>query len=203
MKIKSLIIVCLAILGLASCSKNGSQTIKLDEFAAVKDNFGESFEGDRLMGTVFSIVPGDYTITWTVKDELPQMTQYKGEMKIKLKLNKKVEIIDEEKAKDSGKFPTFTLVDANGDKNIKNSSEWYIGKDPWGINSNNDLTMEFVEFLRSEPGTVKEITLTSLLVESSSKDYAQQITFITNEAKGLVLNVEDDEFYHRWLKIAE
>lgn len=203
MKIKSLIIVCLAILGLASCSKDGSQTIKLDEFAAVKDNFGKSFEGDRLMGTVFSIVPGDYTIKWSVKDELPQMTNYKGEMKIKLKLNKKVEIIDEERAKDSRNFPTFTLVDANGQKNTKNSSEWYIGKDPWGINNNDDLTMEFVEFLRSEPGTVKEITLTSLLLETTSKDYAQQITFITNEAKGLKLNVNDDEFYQKWLKIAE
>lgn len=63
--------------------------------------------------------------------------------------------------------------------------------------------MEFVEFLRSEPGTVKEITLTSLLLEASSKDYAQQITFIKNEAKGLELNVDDDEFYQKWLKIAE
>lgn len=203
MKIKSFIIACLAILGLVSCSEDGSQTIKLDEFAAVKDNFGKSFEGERLMGTVFSIVPGDYTINWSVKDELPQMTNYKGEMKIKLKLNKKVEIIDEERAKDSRNFPTFTLVDANGQKNTKNSSEWVIGKDPWGINNNNDLTMEFVEFLRSEPGTVKEITLTSLLLEASSKDYAQQITFIKNEAKGLELNVNDDEFYQKWLKIAE
>lgn len=203
MKIKSFIIACLAILGLVSCSKDGSQTIKLDEFVAAKDNFGRSFEGERLMGTVFSIVPGDYTIKWSVKDELPQMTNYKGEMKIKLKLNKKVEIIDEERAKDSRNFPTFTLVDANGQKNTKNSSEWVIGKDPWGINNNNDLTMEFVEFLRSEPGTVKEITLTSLLLEASSKDYAQQITFIKNEAKGLELNVDDDEFYQKWLKIAE
>lgn len=196
MKIKNLLFVLVAALFFVSCSKDGSRTIQLDEFSAIVTSDDDvSIEKCKKTSELFSLVPGEYTISWKVKDEAPQLTNYNATMVIKLKLNKKLSVKEEwiKKADNFG-APIFYFVDANGNKL---HGTWHVawqlipGED--GL-VNKDQFMDFVKFLQSEPGTEMDVTLGTMLVESSGG--AQDIADIKN-AKGIIMEVKEDDVFER------
>lgn len=196
MKIKSLICSLLAIVCLGSCAKDGSRTIQLDEFAAVELFYTHhTMDESKKVSELFSIVPGEYKISWKVKDELPQMTNYSGTMVLKLRLNKKLNVKDDFiKEANYVRCPTFAFVDADG-KKMNETDTWYLSMDGVTGHTNEDQFMDYVKFLQSEPGTEMELSLGSMLVECSGEHYAHHISDI-QKAKGLMLIIHqtDEEF---------
>lgn len=204
MKIKSILIALMTVIGLVSCSKDGSRTIQLDEFQAIET--GSEFTSiDKCKKTseIFSIVPGEYTISWTLLDELPMMDRYAGTFTVKLKLNKKLKVKETFiKELKTHWVPDLVFTDADGKKLGKASAlEWSVAMDVTNGYSesnciNKDQLMDFVKFLQSEPGTEMDIVFGTVLVESSDARFSQDVTDI-KKAKGVIMYATEDEWFFR------
>lgn len=190
MKIKSIFIALMAVLGLVSCSKDGSKTIQLDAFQAVEVD-SKNCDDVQKLSELFSIVPGEYTISWTLLDELPMLDHYAGTFTVKLKLNKKLKV-NENIIKEPENFNGIILVFTDADGNeIGFNCHWYVSWDARLSKTgwiNKDLFMDFVKFLQSEPGTEMDVTFGTMLGESSDARYKQDLTAI-QKAKGVKLKV--------------
>lgn len=194
MKIKSIFIALMAVLGLVSCSKDGSKTIQLDAFQAVEvDPASESNADDvQKLSELFSIVPGEYTISWTLVEEVPTLDNYAGTFTVKLKLNKKLKVNDKFiKEPENALSPTLVFTDADGNEI---SPYWSplrdVKNDDW---ISKDQHMDFVKFLQSEPGTEMDVTFGRLLAEHSDARSSQDLTDI-QKAKGVKLKVYESFF---------
>lgn len=191
MKIKIFSFMLLVALSFVSCSKDGSRTIQLDECVPYSlHNLDECKKTSEL----FSIVPGEYTITWKVRDELPQMTNLDGTMVIRLRLNKKLSVKEEWIKKcNSDDLPHFMMVDADG--KILEGVNWGFAFE-WGKENftNKDQFMDVVKFLQSEPGTEMDVPLGSALVQCSGEKYMRSIDAIKN-AKGIIMYVSKDKYF--------
>lgn len=195
MKIKSILIALMTVIGLVSCSKDGSRTIQLDAFQAVEVDpaIGSNADNVQKLSELFSIVPGEYTISWTLVNDLPQKTDYAGTFTVKMKLNKKLKVNDKFiKEAENTSRPVLVFTDADGNDIYGN---WTVATDVTKGYSethhfNKDQFMDFVKFLQSEPGTEMDVTFGTMLSECSDARFNQQITTI-QKAKGVKLKVSE------------
>lgn len=195
MKIKSIFIALMAVLGLVSCSKDGSKTIQLDAFQAVEVSPALISNADDVqkLSELFSIVPGEYTISWTLLEEVPSLDNYAGTFTVKLKLNKKLKVNDKFiKEPENASHLTLVFTDADGNEIHGN---WFSSEDVKNCSVNDswfskDLHMDFVKFLQSEPGTEMDVTFGTILAEHSNASCSQDITDI-QKAKGVKLKVSE------------
>lgn len=194
MKVKIIIIALMAVISLVSCSKDGSTTIQLDEFSSVvpADEW-HTLEECKKTSKLFSLVPGEYPISWKVNVEMPQATNYAATMVIKLRLNNKISVKDEWIKKGHPTFaPSFSLIDANG----KEINSWLIAYNAEVAGSDycteKDLFMDFVKFLQSEPGTEMEVTLGTYIVQSV-RDELDEV----KNAKGIIMKVHTDSQFEK------
>lgn len=175
-----------------SCSSNGSRTIQLDEFSSIEPSSSiKNMEDCEQMASIFSIVPGEYTISWPLEQDIPLQKLYTAQMVLKLRLNKQLKIKDEWIKRGYVDEFEFSLTDADGN-DIYPYCMWEVGYAGFtkfkehGVNP--DLFMEFVRFLQSEPGTEMDITIGDQLIVSSVADNLAAV----KNAKGLKLKVKDD-----------
>ena len=200
---KKFLILFMLTFVLASCSSDGSREIQIDEVCFVPEYspFDNRIAQEDIskQSSIFEVVPGTYPITWTLVHDLPQVQNYNVELKLKLRLKKKVNILPKAYEK-LDRYPLisdfgFVLTDENGEWCEVGAVQAFYPGAPRVENLagpySKDAAMEFYNFLSSEPGTEYEITLNALGIKSS----VDGIELIKN-ARGVkcVIGQEDKDF---------
>lgn len=192
-----------------SCSSDGSREIQIDEVQFVPYYDHHKIEDYSKVSSIFEIVPGKYTISWRLVDDVPQQQNYNVELKLKLRLKKTVKIhpkvyetlgnFNEEKIgcdKVDSPFG-FYLVNANGIPEKIIVSKLSIDNNPledWRKHSmyNKDQMMDFINFLASKPGSEIDIVCNNIGTKNAGGD----CTEIIKDARGIqcAMNDEDETF---------
>lgn len=198
---KKFLILFMLTFVLASCSSDGSREIQIDEVCFVPEYDRIAQEDISKQSSIFEVVPGTYPITWTLVHDLPQVQNYNVELKLKLRLKKKVNILPKAYER-LDEYPViskfgFVLTDENGELCDMGAVQYFYPGAPRVENLNEpyskDAAMEFYNFLSSEPGTEYEITLNAFGIKS----LVDGIELIKN-ARGVKCLIHDkDEYFLR------
>ena len=191
------------------CSSDGSREIQIDEVEFVRGYESYPMEQFAKVSSIFEVVPGKYSLSWRLVNDLPQMQNYNIELKLKLRLKKTVKVLPEvfEKMgnasyegtnKNNVSCPfSFILLDANGkpEKTIvqKLSIDYLPLEDRQGKGTyNKDQMMDFINFLASKPGTEIDIVCNIIGMKSGPNDCVE----IVKNARGIqcVMNDVDSQF---------
>ena len=188
---------------LASCSSDGSRDIQIDEVKFVGESNAWSHKSFDKVSTLFEVVPGKYPISWKLVNDLPQAQQYNVELKLKLRLKKKVnirpEVYEEMSNATYWHLPfmapfSFSLLNSDGESVGIGVSALHLDYLPYGDWQskgiyNKDQMMDFINFLASEPGTEMEVVCNCEGGRSGDIDCIKEI----KNARGIQCNMTDDK----------
>jgi len=209
---KKLFLLISASMCLIGCSSNGSSEIQINEVDFVP-GFNNTIEESAKVKNIFEVVPGNYKISWSLTTKAPGVKNFDVSIKLKLRLNKKVnvkkEIFDEVNKEDFYPYslPVFMLIDADGKAfkagNPCGLSEFEIGAAKNRQTSHQfidkDKIMDFLRFLQSEPGTEIEIE-TIAWGQISGVSHFNFKDDIKN-AKGMICEILTDKDFERFYGI--
>lgn len=167
MKHLTLLLSLLCVL-LTSCG--GSHIMRVEDFSQVTCEYDEM--RSQQAASLFSIVPGEYKVHWTVVERGVPYALYQFEIPIRLRLNRRVELTDRFLfERNYLNFPyEFFLINDDGVELRKSSLHFRVAMAQYLNGKSNvqqhythpDQYSDLVDFLRSEPGTEATIVVSAL-----------------------------------------
>ena len=191
-----------------SCSSDGSREIQIDEVEFVRgvNVFNVPIEKYSKVSSIFEVVPGKYSISWKLVNDVPQLKNFSIELKLKLRLKKTVKVLPtvfenltNASSKDNnGVYMPFGfyLLDANGERDENSSAvqRFEMDRFPNDVIQTKgyydiDKMMDFFKFLASKPGTEIDIVCYAIGSTFGAQDCVKTI----KNAKGIQCEMDDDD----------